>query len=150
MEVFSKALRYLGDVLLRFIHDTEVIEIEDTDIQWVLTVPTVVSRLHAHWGQQNKHIPKRRDVNTQIEYNLQTSSKLNQPKQCRYRSCTLASWLHPMLWLCRLQHTWGLLPCHSARWRFIITAQQWHIRFTIGRWSYLDQCEVRTTLHTSA
>ena len=41
MEVFSKALRYLGDVLLRFIHDTEVIEIEDTDIQWVLTVPAI-------------------------------------------------------------------------------------------------------------
>ena len=41
MEVFSKALRYLGDVLLRFIHDTEVIEMEDTDIQWVLTVPAI-------------------------------------------------------------------------------------------------------------
>ena len=39
MEVFSKALRYLGDVLLRFIHDTEVME--DIDIQWVLTVPAI-------------------------------------------------------------------------------------------------------------
>ena len=40
MEVFSKALRYLADTLLKFIHDTEVIEME-ADIQWVLTVPAI-------------------------------------------------------------------------------------------------------------
>ena len=40
MEVFSKALRYLADTLLKFIHDTEVIEIE-AEIRWVLTVPAI-------------------------------------------------------------------------------------------------------------
>ena len=40
MEVFSKALRFLADTLLRFIRDTEVTE-KETDIQWVLTVPAI-------------------------------------------------------------------------------------------------------------
>ena len=40
IEVFSKALRYLADTLLKFIHDTEVIEIE-AEIRWVLTVPAI-------------------------------------------------------------------------------------------------------------
>lgn len=43
IDLFSKALRYLADKLIKFIPETVGIEICDPidDIQWVLTVPAI-------------------------------------------------------------------------------------------------------------